>query len=84
MSFRFEVGKEYYTRSICDSECIFKAEIISRTAKTVTIKNNMNKDLSKRKIHIYNNVEAIYPHGKYSMCAVISADKEVKHNNSIR
>lgn len=30
---KFEIGKEYFTRSICDSECIFSIKITGRTAK---------------------------------------------------
>lgn len=33
---KFEIGKEYFTRSICDSECIFSIKITGRTAKTVS------------------------------------------------
>ena len=29
---KFEIGKEYFTRSICDSECIFSIKITGRTA----------------------------------------------------
>ena len=32
----FAPGKTYWTRSICDSDCIFKITIAKRTAKFVT------------------------------------------------
>ena len=72
----FSIGKEYFTRSICDSDCIFTTKILSRTAKTVTIQDDFNKVPTKRKIHIYDNAEAIYHIGKFSMCPVINANKE--------
>ena len=38
--FTFEVGKTYFTTSACDSNCIFKVEIVKRTAKTVTFRRD--------------------------------------------
>lgn len=34
---QFEVGKTYYTRSICNHDCIFSVKVIKRTAKTVVV-----------------------------------------------
>ena len=67
----FEVGKTYYTRSICDHNCIFKATIVKRTAKTVTIDEGDGK-LKRCKIHTdLGKDEAIFPRGVYSMCPII-------------
>lgn len=33
---RFEVGKTYSTRSVCDHNCVISVTIASRTARTVT------------------------------------------------
>lgn len=33
---KFEAGKTYYNRSICDHECIFTIEVVKRTEKSVT------------------------------------------------
>lgn len=33
---KFEVGKTYYSRSICDNECIFTIKVVKRTEKSVT------------------------------------------------
>lgn len=42
---KFEVGRTYATRSVCNSECIFKITIIKRTEKTVTIdEGNLKTD----------------------------------------
>jgi hypothetical protein len=72
---KFEVGKTYYDRSICDHNCIFSFEIISRTAKQVTIKQHGK--ISKRGLTVYDGVEQFKPFGSYSMCAIVRADKEL-------
>ena len=74
---RFEINKEYFTRSACDHECIFNTTILRRTAKTVTIKDALNKQPVRRKIHIYDNAEAIFHVGKFSMAPVINANSEI-------
>jgi len=66
----FQVGKTYYTRSICDHECIFTETITARTAKTITTAKGKSFRVS-----VWNDVEQFKPHGSYSMCAIISADK---------
>jgi hypothetical protein len=70
---KFEVGKTYATRSICDHDCIFSFVIRARTAKTVTV--DVHGKTVKRGIQVYEGVEQFKPFGTYSMCAVISADK---------
>ncbi len=68
---KFEVNKEYTSRSICDSECIFKIKILSRTNKTVVIYTG---DKIKRiKIHVDTNGEYIQP-DKYSMSPIYRAN----------
>jgi hypothetical protein len=39
----FEIGKTYYTRSICDNNLIHKVTVTKRTAKTVTVEGWRNK-----------------------------------------
>lgn len=68
---KFEVGKTYTTRSACDHNCIFSHEILNRTAKTVTIKGH--GEIIRRKIHIYDGNETIYPYGTYSMAPILTA-----------
>ena len=34
---KFEVGTTYYTRSICDHNCIVKFTVLGRTAKTIKV-----------------------------------------------
>lgn len=72
---KFEPGKTYFTRSICDYDCIFKETIISRTEKTVKTASGKTLRVSTK----YNDDhEQIWPEGKYSMAPVIGADSERK------
>lgn len=66
---KFETGKTYSTRSICDHNCIFSITVISRTAKT--IKTKCSKTL---RVKEYDGNEQVKPFGSYSMCAIIGAD----------
>jgi len=70
---KFEIGKTYTTRSICDSECIFSFEVIKRTAKQLTLKHG--DEVFKRGVSMYEGSEICFPLGKYSMCPMITANK---------
>jgi hypothetical protein len=72
---KFEVGKVYSTRSSCDSNCIFSYTVISRTDKSIVIAAKGETKTVRRKIHISDNVEWIYPSGIYSMCPIIRANR---------
>jgi hypothetical protein len=72
---KFEVGKTYATRSICDHECIFSFVILARTAKQVTV--NVHDKVVKRGLSIVDGIEEFKPFGTYSMCAVIRATKNI-------
>jgi hypothetical protein len=73
MTTKFEVGKTYWTRSIVDHDSIHAFEILGRTEQTVTIQVNGASRL--RRLYVYEGVEQFKPHGSYSMCAIIGADK---------
>ena len=34
---KFEIGKTYSTRSICDQNCVWTYKVIARTDKTITV-----------------------------------------------
>lgn len=70
MTIAFEAGKTYWTRSIGDHDCIFRLTVAKRTAKMITTTEG-----KRLKISVYEGVEQVLPHGRYSMCAVIGADK---------
>lgn len=73
----FEVGKTYYTRSICDNDCIIIGRVIRRTASTVTMEVRgygvktlrINKGRSE-----FCGAEAVKPWGTYSMSPTLTAD----------
>ena len=72
---KFEIGKEYSMRSICNQECVWTYTVIARTAQTITISNG--KEVKKcrviKKISEYRNAETIYPLGQYSMAPSLVA-----------
>jgi len=72
---KFEVGKEYFTNSICDSECVYTIKITGRTEKTVTYVYGGRKRRSK--IQVNADGEFIQP-DRYSMAPVFRADREVQ------
>jgi hypothetical protein len=84
---RFEVGKEYFVRSLGDYDCIYRFKVIARTAKQVTLLPEHEKTSIKRgidnRINDYSNEETCMPHGRYSMAACLHADKVVPENGII-
>lgn len=80
---KFEPGKIYFTRSICDHETIIKLKIAKRTAKTITATScdNTNWQSKGKTYRIYSVPydpdERVNPWGKYSMSPTISADREL-------
>ncbi len=69
---KFESGKTYATRSICDHDCIISVTIDKRTAKTVTATIRGNQ--KNFRIFEYDGAEFIWPWGKYSMAPLITAN----------
>lgn len=72
----FQIGHTYATRSIGDHDCIFSFTITARTAKTIT--TNVHGKVARRGLSLWEGVEQFKPFGSYSMCAIISADKEAR------
>lgn len=72
MNNNFKVGKTYETRSACDHECIFKATVLKKTEKTVTIETRM-EGVKRCKVHEYEGEQFIYPFGQYSMAPIMRA-----------
>lgn len=75
MTIRFEVGKSYACRSVCDYDCIFTFEVVARTASTITIRGSAVTGTKRRKLRERDGVEIIDPLGRYSMSPVLCADK---------
>jgi hypothetical protein len=68
--YRFEPGKTYWTRSVCNHDCIFKIMVARRTAKTIVL-----GDGKRLKIFVWEGHEHVKPEGTYSMCPVIRAEE---------
>ena len=68
---QFQVGKNYSTNSICDSNCWFPFVIKRRTDKNVWIE--YSGTTTRRKIDIWDGVESIKPFGSYSMAPILRA-----------
>lgn len=66
---RFEVGKTYSTRSVCDHNFVISVTIASRTARTVT--TTAGKTFRP---YVYDGVESIKPQGNFSMAPIVRAE----------
>jgi len=73
---KFETGKTYRMRSICDYNCIWDLKIISRTAKTVTLK--IENEVKRFRVKEHDGAEFVMPLGSFSMSPALSASKELK------
>lgn len=78
MTIKFETGKSYFTRSVCDHDTIFDITVVRRTAKTIW--TECGKTL---RVSVYNGVEQVKPFGTYSMCAIIGADKPLVEKDPV-
>lgn len=65
---KFEAGKTYKGRSVCEADCIISITVAKRTAKTVTTSGGKTLRISERQ-----GGEFVMPWGRYSMAPVISA-----------
>lgn len=72
---KFEIGKTYYSRSICDHECIFTIEVVKRTEKSVTYIYDGKQRRSMIKTD--ENGEYIKP-DRHSMAPTFRADRETE------
>ena len=76
---KFEVGKRYGMNSICDSDCWWYYTVIARTACTITLKSDRGEVIKCRMNSKRNEIhgcEAVLPLGSFSMCPVLTANKE--------
>ena len=70
---KFEIGKEYFDTSACDSNCVFVIKIVKRTDKTVTFERNGKT--RRAKLFTDDRGEYIIPE-RYSMAPVFRAERE--------
>lgn len=72
---KFEIGKNYSMRSICDHDCVWTYTVVARTESTVTITDGKETKTCRinKKYSEYRNTESVFPLGRYSMCPILSA-----------
>jgi len=70
---KFEIGKTYSSRSICDSNCIWNVKVIKRTVKFLTVKIDGYREEKRIGIKVRDNIETSYFLGRYSMAPLIRA-----------
>jgi len=68
---KFNAGQTYSTRSVCNHDCVFSFTILRRTAKSIW--TEVDGQVVRRAIEVYQGEETFYPFGHYSMCAIIGA-----------
>jgi hypothetical protein len=71
----FEVGKTYVARSICDHDCVYRMEVLKRTAKTITVRMNGGGATKLLRPGVYDGAEYVKPNGSYSMALIVRASK---------
>ena len=64
---KFFVGQELSAKSICNSDCVFKATVLKRTAKFVTLQMEGENEAVRVGITTTDGVERVWPLGRYSM-----------------
>lgn len=72
---KFEVGKEYSMRSVCDHNCVWTYKVVARTAQTITITDgeSVHKCRVCKQVSEWRNAETIHPLGRYSMAPSLTA-----------
>ena len=74
---KFEIGKTYETRSLCNSDCKITLTITARTDATITAINDcgeLQKLRINKKLTEIREAETVLPWGRYSMAPMISAN----------
>lgn len=66
---KFEEGRTYTTRSLCDYAVVYSITILKRTEKTITTSEG-----KVFRIKLNGNVETVKPLGSYSMAPTIMAE----------
>jgi hypothetical protein len=69
---QFQIGKTYFTRSICDADTIIRVTVSKRTDKTIVTDSG-----DRLRVKVWNGVEQVKPWGTYSMAPIVSADREI-------
>ena len=68
----FAVGQVVTARSACDSDCVWTFEVIARTRKFVTLRED-NGDVMRVGVREHDGEEWASPFGTFSMAPVVRA-----------
>jgi len=71
MTTKINTGDTLTGRSVCDHDCIFSAQVIERKGGFAKI--SFQNSTKRVKIHVLDDVEFIFPAGRYSMAPVLKA-----------
>lgn len=66
--------------SPCNTDAIWRYEVIARTKSTVTLRDEFGKTKKCRIIEGLSRAdgsECVYPLGRYSMAPILSADRQI-------
>jgi len=74
----FQANETYATRSNCDSDTIFAWTVVRRTAKTMTVRDELDGKEKRVGIKTDDQGEWAMPDGRYSMCPVIRSSRTIK------
>lgn len=73
---KFEIGKSYEMRSICDTNCKWIYTVTARTETTITLKDDHGETIKRKIIKGLSEMlgaEALKPLGNYSMAPTLTA-----------
>ena len=71
----FASGIAYTCRSVCDHNCVWHFEVVSRTAKRVTLRELDSVKTVTVGISVYDGSETCFPAGRYSMAPILRAGR---------
>lgn len=74
MTATFQIGQTVTARSACDWDCVWSFEVIARTAKFVTLKDDHGKTY-RVGVKVWQDEEYALPFGNYSMAPSVHAGK---------
>lgn len=72
---KFEIGKTYTMRSICNHDCVWSYTVTARTAQTITITDGreVKRCRISKAVTQYLDAETVFPLGQYSMAPSLTA-----------
>jgi len=77
MTTKINTGDTLTGRSPCHHDCIFSAQVIERKGDFAKIR--FQNSTKRVKIHVIDDVEFIFPAGRYSMAPVLKALAAASH-----